>query len=153
MSTRNRREGQRLGWRGLFGLTAVGAFAILLLFAGIGGFHTHSVLAERGVVVTATIVEIGNKGSITVRFGTARGEQIQTVIRNAPSGLVVGGPVPVRYDPADPAHLVETVRDDQAAMTRWFELLSGAALLGLVVFGLVWWALSRGRRRPGQAWR
>lgn len=128
---------------------AVGVFAVVLLVAGIDRFRDHSILLERGVVVDATIVEVGSRRSVTVRFSTDRAEQVQAVVRNAPSDvrLVDGGTLPVRYDPDDPVGRVEPVGQDQAAISRWFLVVSGAFLLGLVVYGSLWWAL-RAARKP-----
>jgi hypothetical protein len=147
---RDRWAGQRLGLRGVIVIIVAGAAGVFWLVAGIGRFRDHAILAERGVVVDATIVEGGSRGSATVRFTTDARQEVQAVVRDAPSDatLVAGASLPIRYDPADPIGRLEPVGQDQAAISRWFYLLSGAGVLGLGVYASLWWALKDVRRRP-----
>lgn len=149
MSRRKWGSGRRLRPRDVLALVVGGVFAVVLLTAGIDRIRDHAILMERGVVVDAAIVEVGSRRTVTVQFSTDRAEQVQAVVMNAPSGvaLVNGGTLPVRYDPADPAGRIEPVDQDQAVITRWFLVVSGALLLGLVIYGSAWWALRLGRSR------
>ena len=148
MSRRNWRQDQRLSLRVILGLILCGAIGTTLLVFGIDKFRDHSILMERGVVVDATILNVSSKRSVTVRFSTGL-KAVQVRVRDAPSGvrLVNGGKLPVRYDPADPAGRVETVGQDQAVLSRWFYLLSGAGLLGLCIYGSLWSTFHESRRR------
>ena len=140
--------------RGVVAFLVCTAFGAMLLYVGLVKWHDRAVLHERGVVVTGTVVEVhrGRGPSVTVRFTTATGMPVETVVDDPPVGLRLapGAPIELRYDPADPSGRVMTVGENQSRLTLWFLLGSGTVLLALAGYGTAWWILYTRRRRTGR---
>lgn len=122
-------------------------FGLSLMLRGWTGFRHDAALDERGRPATATVTAVHPK-SVTVAFTTADGRPAGARIRTATS-VGLGDRVQVRYDPADPSGNVADPAETQAAVTRWFALVGGAALLLLGLYGS-WWHLRGGKPRRGQ---
>ena len=132
------------------------AFGGGLLFTGLRMQHDHDVLGTRGASARAVITAVhsGSGGpSVDVRFTTADGREVHARVKDAdsPGGLYEGSPIEIRYDPLDPSGRVESARGDPATATRWFLVVSGALLLGLVGYGSWWWGREGVRRRRRRA--
>lgn len=125
-------------------MALVTVFGVALLGGGIARWHDRSLLLERGIVVSAQIVEVHSGGhgqSVTVRFTTTSGEVILTDVDDPPDGvrLEPGAPLQVRYDPYDPRDRVMPTDENQSAITMWFLLVSGVGILALGGYGIWWW--------------
>lgn len=132
----------RLGKVTWFGVTLGIVLGAVFLGTGIDRWHDHQVIQQRGRPAVAQIagVDKGGKGTwVQVRFTTSAGRQVVTEVPDPPTGarLTPGGEIQVRYDPDDPENRVTFAGDDQAAISRWFHLISGAALIGLAGYAAV----------------
>jgi hypothetical protein len=144
---------QQFGLRHVVIFVVVAGFGATLLAGGLVRLHDHDVLASRGLTATAVITEVhsGRGGpSVDVRFTTAAGQEISTLVANAdsPGGLFEGGTIVVRYDPLDAGGRIESASDGSAAGHRWLLILGGGFLLALVGFGAFWWISQAPRRTP-----
>ncbi|GAA1797723.1 hypothetical protein GCM10009682_19210 [Luedemannella flava] len=152
MANGRRTEEQRFTIRHALIMLTTFAFGVALLVGGLIRFNDHRVLGDRGVVTTATVLELGRK-SAEVRFVSLSGETVTARVHDQGSGpYEVGGPMSVSYDPDDPAGRVEDVDGTNAAITRWLYTVSGLGIIGLNVFGAWWWS-TRGRTAGARARR
>jgi len=120
------------------------AFECLFLAIGVGILVHQSRFRGRSLAATGTLVAVrrvhprascGSSGPVflpTVRFVTAQGQVVEAEARsgtNLPQGRV-GGPVNLRYDPADPRKFT-TTRNARAAgcVAIGFTAIGGFAVL------------------------
>lgn len=136
----------RSAWTGLSvrrRITVLLVLALALLMSAGAAWSTANpgLSSYRPVVAEVVAVDRQDPASITVRFTTADGEQVETRTDRLTFVPPVGAPVPVRYDPTDP----EAVAMDGYNRTS---LLTNV-LLGLfaVTLGAAWLTFRR-RNEP-----
>lgn len=115
---------------------------VLLMAAGAAwSIANPGLTSYRPVVAEVVAVDRQDPASITVRFTTLDGEQVEASTDRLTFLPPVGAPVPVRYDPGDP---------DRVAMDGYSRTsLLSTALLGLfaVTLGAAWLTFRR-RHEP-----
>lgn len=92
------------------------AFAFLMA-AGVSYAAANPGLASYRTVIAQAVTVTRDPATITVRFETSDGEQVEATTDRLTFFPTQGGPVPIQYDPSDPEQVVMQGYSDTSMLT------------------------------------